>query len=222
MRIHRLLILLFIPVIAIADPVITLQPDDWKLEKDKNGILVYTRKPAGSEYKEVKAITNIKTSLSSLVAALIDVPSHTSWIYKCEKAEVLEHVSDTEQYCYTVSDAPWPADNRDIVYQFTVSQDHTTKVVTTNSKSSPDYIPEKKKLVRVYEFNTHWIFTPLENGTVQVLYQAHINPAGIIPPWVFNMSVVAGPYKTILNLMEVVKKDQYRNARFGFIKEPAI
>ena len=169
----------FIILIALA-PVLTgftfiEQTSDWKLEKNKKGIKIYTRELQGSEYKEVKAVTNIKTSLSSLVAALKDVPSHTSWIYNCEEGKILKQISETEQYCYTISDAPWPAENRDVVYSFTINQDAATKTVITTSTGMPEYIPPESGLTRVYEFKTSWIFTPGQDSIINVQYQAHVD-----------------------------------------------
>jgi hypothetical protein len=46
--------------------------NDWELKKFESGISIYTRTTENSKFKELKAVFQIKTSLSSGLALLTD------------------------------------------------------------------------------------------------------------------------------------------------------
>lgn len=191
---------------------------DWKLRKNENGILVYTRDIQGSDFKEIKTTTNFKTSLSSLVGLLTDVNSHTLWIYKCKQSKLIKTVSSSEFYYYMETAVPWPASNRDGVIRFKYTQDSVTKVVTVKSQNIPNVLPELDGIVRVPKASAQWIFTPKDDGTVDGEYQLNLDPGGSVPAWIINMFVVDGPYESLTNMKKLLDKNKYENAKFDFIK----
>ena len=65
---------------------------NWQLKKFENDISIYTRTPENSKYKELKAVYQIKTSLSSIIALLNDFESFPKWVYRCEKSMALKGV----------------------------------------------------------------------------------------------------------------------------------
>ena len=82
---------------------------DWKLKKNENGIVVYSRKTASSDFRELKSILYLKTSLNSIVALINDRASYPQWVYKCGQATVLKKISESELIHYQTVTAPWPA-----------------------------------------------------------------------------------------------------------------
>jgi len=106
-----------------------VKSSDWKLEKNKNGIKVYSYAAKGESLKQVKSNFTIKASLSCLLAVISDVPHYTDWISNCSKATLLKKISPTEQLYYSISDVPWPISNRDLVMKNKIHQNKKTKVV---------------------------------------------------------------------------------------------
>src|SRR5262245_24248241 len=87
----------------------------WKLEKDRNGIQVYTRAVPGSALKEFRAVTRINAPLPVALALIEDVNAMCSWLADCKQARTLKTVSASERYNYVVISAPFPVSNRDMV-----------------------------------------------------------------------------------------------------------
>lgn len=195
------------------------QNTSWTLKKNENGISVYTRGAEDSDFKELKSVVVLKTSLSSIVSLLNDWDTYPQWVYRCGKSSTLKKISDSEVIHYQTVVAPWPADNRDFVVNVKLTQDPVTKIIVIKSESKPEYIPEVEDHVRIKKFRASWTLVPLSDGRVEVTYQLLVDPAGYVPAWIINLAVVDGPYETALNLSEWVKKKKYKEAVVGYIKE---
>ncbi len=192
---------------------------EWTLKKSSDGVTVYNREVDNSLIKELKAVTQIKTTLSSIIALLNDRETYPQWVYKCEKSYMVKKISESEAIYYQDVSAPWPIDNRDFVVNVEVVQNSKTKVVTQSSTCIPDYIKKLEAHVRITEFKASWTLTPIKNGLVNCEYQLLVDPGGNLPAWLVNLAAVDGPFETIVNLREWVLKDKYQKTTFPFIKE---
>ncbi|MGZ3885761.1 MAG: START domain-containing protein, partial [Bacteroidia bacterium] len=182
------------------------QKEAWKLKKEENGIAVYSRKTANSDFRELKSVGDVQASLHTIVALLYDFENYTEWVYRCGKSSTLKKINDTTVVHYQTVMAPWPVDNRDFIVILQMSQNKKTGVVTITSTCDADYIPAVKDHVRITKFAASWILTPSKNNTVEVVYQLLVDPGGNVPAWLVNMAAVDGPYETMLKLKEEVKK----------------
>ena len=193
----------------------------WELAKEdeKNEIKIFTREVENSNFKEYKAVMKIKASLSSLVALVDDIAACPKWIHTCSQGKLLERISPTESYNYTINEAPWPVSDRDAIVHTTISQPTPKGPVTIDIRGVPGYIPQKKGLIRVKMIKGFWRFTPLGKGFAEVIYQVHNDPGGDLPSWLVNSVVISQPYHTMINMREMVNKTKYRDARFDFIVE---
>jgi len=194
------------------------QSQNWKLEKDANGIKVYTSDVNGSDIKMFKGIMQYKTSIASCVALLDDTPNFPSWLYEITSSRNLKRLNEKEGYNYMVYNVPWPLDDRDIITRYTGSQD-ANKIVTLVLKSSGGYSPENSGLIRVYILNGHWKFKPLGNGVLEIEYVMHMEPNGSIPSWLANTTVVDAPYNTLLKMKTELLKPKYQKAQYPWILE---
>ena len=194
--------------------------DGWQLKKNEKGITVYTRNAENSAFKELKAIVYLKTSLSSIVGLLYDFEKYPEWVYRCGKSGTLKTISEKEVIHYQTVLAPWPADNRDFVVNIKTEQNEVTKVVTMKSYSMSTYISVVPDYVRIKNINASWVLTPQKDGTVEIVYQLLVDPAGNIPAWIVNMAIVDGPFETMSNIKERVLKEEYQKVKIPFIKEP--
>jgi START domain-containing protein len=193
--------------------------NDWRLYKNENGIAIYERISASSQYREIKSVLTLKTSLNSIVALINDWETYPQWNYKCGESKTLKKISETELIHYQTTIVPWPAQDQDLVINIKLSQDEKTRTVTIKSTNNPNYIPPIKDRTRVEEFYGIWTLTPLTDGTVQVTYQFRVKPGGYIPVWLVNMAALYGPYETMYNFKQWIVKDKYQKAKSTFIKE---
>jgi len=194
-------------------------PAEFTLEKDKNGVKVYTRKIEGSSLKEFKGVTAIKTSLTSLVALMDDTDALPRWLHNCGEAKLVQHINQAERITYTTVKAPWPVSDRDTVTYSKIVQDPKSKVITIYLKGMPDRYPVQKGRVRVPSLKGFWQFIPNKNGSVTVIYQLHSEPGGALPDALANSTVTDIPYHTLLNMHRIVKEEKYQNAKIPQVKE---
>jgi len=208
----------FISIVLILF-IFTSGTEPWVERKNKNNIVVYTRKVTTSDYKEIKITTNVKTTLSSIVKALSDVDHFKEWIYNCTQATLVKKSSDADIITYQVFDVPWPSTDRDVVSRLQISQDKKTKIVTLVSDIVNGLIPEFKDLVRVVDFHSKYILTPKPDGSVDIDYELGTNPGGEVPAWLVNMVIVNAPYQTQEKLNELVLNPRYKSDKNFFIKD---
>jgi hypothetical protein len=192
---------------------------EWELERQENGVSIYVRKVDDSPVLQVHGVKTIKTSLSALVALIKDSKGRQRWIYKNKRAKRLEERGDFEWIAYKEVEAPWPVSNRDMIVHTEMTQDPVTYIVRVDSVGLPDFLPQKKRIVRVPRLNTSWEFIPGKNGMVEVHFELAIELGGKLPAWLVNTSIDRGPYETILGMARFVKKLRYRNAKLSYIKE---
>jgi len=213
-------------LILLVSLVTWFQPEEkltetgnWKLIKNKDGIKAFTREVKESDVKQVRVTATIKTTLTALVAIVRDVGSHTKWIYRCKKATVLKRNNNTDTYYYNETEAPWPVADRDIITHAVIKQNKETKIVTITSTGVPNYIPEKKDIVRIKKLNAKWIFVPKPDGTIDVTSLLLIDLGGDLPSWLVNMAIADGPFETVYNMRKEVIKSKYQNIVYEFIEE---
>jgi len=209
---------IFIVLIFIFANDLFSQQTDWKLIKSEDQIKVFSRASLeGSIRKELRVITEVNYTLSTIVSLFADKPSYPKWVYGCASIEILKNVSETEMYHYQITNMPWPVQNRDLIVHTTISQNPETKVVNVVANSSPDYLPVKNDYVRVSAYTAIWTLTPKLNGVVELDYYISVDPGGNIPSWLVNMAAADGPMNTIKNMRNFLP--QYKDSKLGYIKD---
>ncbi len=190
----------------------------WELKENSDGIQVNTRENQGSEFKEFRGVTRIKASLNSIVALLDDTESYPNWYYNCREAKLLKRVSPVEGFTYSITETPWPTDDRDSILHFKRTQNAETKIVTMQLEGVADYIKQKPELTRIIKLQGYWKLAPLPDNMVEVTLQMLVDPGGNIPAWLANAMVVDMPYNSLLNMKKEVLKPKYKNAA-GLVEE---
>lgn len=194
---------------------------EWQLKRDLDGIQIYTRKVEGSAFRAVRGVTILEdTRLSSLVALILDADACPRWGDRCAKSSVFEQQTDIAALVYTLNDMPWPVADRDVLAQVNWSQDPGTLALRMKSSATVDILDARKGVVRLTKADASWFFTPVGNGNVEVVTEAHLNPGGPLPGWVTNMLLIDAPFKTLVNMREVVVDEKYKVAEVGFVREP--
>ena len=196
-----------------------IEDTNWKIEKVKNGITVYTHIPEGSNLKEIRMVSSAKATLSEAVAILVDVEGYPNWIYNCQSAKVINRVKNNEVIYYSVTKAPWPILDRDLVVRNTIYQNANTKAVYSQSEAQTDIVPDITGRIRIKNMFGLWRFTPIGNGEIEIEYYIKVDPAGILPPWVVNMFIANGPYQSMLNFKAQLNNEKYKNSKFDFIED---
>jgi hypothetical protein len=192
---------------------------EWRLARDEDGVKIYLRAVEGVRTREVLGLTSMHATLGALVSMVKDPSCHALWIYANKEARFLKTISDFEWIYYDVSAAPWPVRNRDLITHAVMTQDSNSYAVRIVSDGWPDYIPPGKNLVRVPKLRSVWVFTPANDGIVDVRFELSIDLGGDIPAWLVNFGIDRGPFSTLVNMAKVVQTTRYKNKILPYIHE---
>ena len=117
----------------------------------------------------------------------------------------LKTISDSEIITYNLGDAPWPVADRDNITRSVMSKPKAGVVLITMT-SLPDFIPEKKGIIRVPRTEGHWKFTDMGDGTIIVEQQSVADIGGSVPDWLVNSTIVEGPFDTLRDMRTLLEK----------------
>lgn len=177
---------------------------EWVLDKQENGIDVYTRPVPGSGIKEFMGTAEIEDSVDAVLRVLRDSDRFKHWFPNTPESKLLAR-EDNVSYQYSVMDAPWPVSDRDNVFRSVTKRDEATGVVEIQVTAAPDYFPEQANRTRVRKANGAWKLEPLEGDRTLVTFRMHLEPGGGIPEWLINARVVATPFEALTNLRAFLK-----------------
>ncbi len=191
--------------------------EDWKFVKETDGIKVWSKPTPNSDFNQVLIKSEFDATLSTLVSIGRDVNSFPKWVYKNIGSRFVEKESDQTFIYHSVSDMPWPIEDRDAVIKYQVRQDPASKNVYISSQLVENHPFKKEKTVRAAAYDSQWVLTPTENGTVSVALRVIADPGGALPAWMANLFIDKGPIETFLSLRRLSKIEPYKSATFDFI-----
>ena len=176
----RILFLLTAAVFAVH---FSVAQADWQLQKDKNGIKVWTKDYPNSKFKQFKCETTIKAELENVVAVFLDIENMGAWYDRVESVTLVEKISEMEGTYKIDFELPWPVADRISAVRATLTHDPSTNTVTVKTKYEEGVIKESDRLV-VTDMHSEWILTPMENGKVHIFHKGYMHPAGTLPAWI--------------------------------------
>jgi START domain len=189
----------------------------WKLIAEKDGIYVYTQDLEDSKFKAVRAVCTVDCGVAKLSYVLMDVSNTKDWVYATKVCTLLKKMSPTDIYYYSEVELPWPVSNRDFIIRITLTQDEKTKVARIIAENHPQYVPEKKNVIRIPKSSGNWTLTPIGQGRTKVEYVIHVDPGGSVPAWLVNILADVGPYSSFTKLKKEVKKEKYNGVKLDGI-----
>src|SRR5690349_14292990 len=95
----------------------------WELNREKNGIKVFTRDSDSSAFKSIRVECVLEGSWSKLAAILMDIEGQVNWVYRTERSYVVKNISPTEVIYYTETSLPWPVSNRETIVRLKLTYD---------------------------------------------------------------------------------------------------
>jgi len=179
---------------------------NWKLEKDKDGIKVWTRKQASSNLKEYKGTLILNLSIDKLISFFKNYKLYEKWMYKTDAGsfKLLKKYNDNDFVVRVTISAPF-IKTRESITHFTINQPDNKGAVLINLVTVPDFIPLDEKYVRIPKMNGYWKLVPMENGKVEITHLASVNAGGTIPDALANLGAVDAPFSMLQKIKELVK-----------------
>jgi hypothetical protein len=177
----------------------------WRLARERDGIVVYTRPVEGSGIREFKGSAIVSASTEQIRALLRDADHFKDWFPNTSESRLLARDGDVA-YQYSVLDAPWPVSDRDNVFRSETEIDPTTGEVAIRVTAAPDYHPEQPERVRVRRALGLWLLEPLGGAQTRVTFTMHLEPGGGVPQWLINAQVVETPFDALTNLRTAIAR----------------
>ncbi len=200
---HRF-ILLFISIISLAHTS-SFAEEAWSLEKDKDGIKVWTRKTPNSSLKEYKAVTVVQSSMDKILSTIKNYKTYEKWMYKVDAGSVklVKKTSDNDFIVRMTISAPF-IKSRESVTHYVVSAPDAKGVVTISMNAEPNALPANSDYVRISKMNGYFKLVPQPNGKIEITHQAASSPGGSIPDSMANLGVVDAPFTILTKLKSII------------------
>lgn len=186
----------------------TCLADDWTLEKDAEGVQVFSR-PTETSYNEVKAVTRATASPKALLALLDDTNAGPAWIDRCREVETLDW-GPHERVVHTRFIAPWPLNNRDMItYSKSKLDKQTGQLIISISDKGQSY-PSPSHYIRMRNVRGQWQVTPADDGQIEIQYSGYGEAAGALPGWLANKLTVESLHRTFVNMVPMIERRKYQ------------
>lgn len=186
---------------------------EWNLKKEKDGIQAYTRKHEGSKFNEYKVETTLDATVEQMFALFKDFDSYMDIFPGTADFKVI-HDEPAHHITYTKIKIPFPARDRDVLFDNQLSFDEDTKTLRMEVRCLTDEYETNPKLIQIRDCEGYWSFTDLGNNQVKVVNQLLLDPAGKAPAWIVNSKTVDDPIKTLKSIKERIQDEKYRGQSF--------
>jgi hypothetical protein len=179
---------------------------NWKLDKNKDGIKVYLAENQKSKFKSIKVECTLAGTYDRLIAILTDIDHLKDWVYNTKMSYLIKKLSPYDLYYYTETSIPWPMENRDAVVHLRIAKDSLQRFMKVTSENENRFVPEKQGKVRVVRSLINWYVTMRTAKTISIVYTFEADPGGSLPAWLVNSFADKGPYESFRKLAELLKK----------------
>lgn len=175
---------------------------DWTSRKHKDGVEVFVKSQDDAVAKAYMAVASTSATIEKCVSFLLDFENHVNWRYSVTKVERLSAPED-DLIFYMIMDAPWPAEDRDVVIQVSKNELSPNKVEIV--LTAVEGFKEKVEgFIRITNSITTWTFNR-EGDRTDIVYKGISDPGGKIPEWIINAGVVDAPFETLRNFITLVE-----------------
>ena len=184
----------------------SLGAQSWNFAKEKNGVMMYTRMQEGSNFKCFRGETDFHATMAQLDQYIGVANNFDQWDENIRDLRVLASQPMRHVECYFMYITPWPLNNRDFYAQIDVSYDSLSRTKTVYAYPLAGEYPKRDGVVRIQDYWLRWTLTQMDEQTIHGIVEGFIDPAGLVPSWLYNLVIVEAPYKVMSGIKERVEK----------------
>lgn len=182
------------------------EADTWKPIGDSDGVQVWRMDVPGQSMPGFRGEALIRGPAEAVLAEVVDVASHTDWMYRCAEARRIERLDDASTIAYNRTDSPWPAADRDVVVKTRVVREDDGRILRMTFRNVPsDQVPPQEGVVRMPRLEGAYTMTAEGPDLTRVSYQVEADIGGRIPDWLATLVARDLPVKTLSRLRERVE-----------------
>lgn len=195
---------IFVFVLLLSTAVLCAAEQEWKLEKEDQGMVIYSRVVADSEIREVKATAVMPGTIDEALFIIFDRKSHPKTMPYITKSVVLYKDKDCD-ISYNVVSPPLVS-NRDYIVKSCAQRINDREVKLWWELAEHKDYPETKDNVRIKINKGYYVFKQKLDDILEVDYYIYTDPGGSLPLFIKNTAnrtgvsdVLTGLYKAIQN-----------------------
>ena len=172
----------------------------WELVKDENGIKVFVFETEKSDIVKAKTNIVIKAPIQRIKQVLDDIDHRHEWVPFLKKSKSLTEYHNKKRIEYSHFSAPWPASDRDFVYEVELINDSASKLVYKMFSIETELKPDDSSYIRADLFESIYTLESIDKETTAVELVFHADPKGWLPNWITNIIQRVLPFKILRNL----------------------
>lgn len=211
---NLLIILIFI--ISSHSFAVYSQVDSLVLVKDKDGIQIYKEKDAHLNINRIVSRSDYSSNFMDILALVRNFEHQKDWVYSNTGAVLIDSISPYEWIYYSISETPWPFQDRDIVARVKLEVDYEAQCLTIHSVAEPNLIPISPEIVRIMMMDSKWRITKISEKSSRVELDMLIDVGGNVPQWLVNLFAAKGPFTTFSNMREELKDLKHQSKVSGY------
>ncbi|RZI85630.1 MAG: hypothetical protein EOP38_04470 [Rubrivivax sp.] len=196
--------------------------EEWQLDKDTQGIQLYTRQMPGHPLKDFRGVMQVQAPLRQVAAMVADVPAMPEWFFLLREARFLKDDRVEDSHIYLAMKGIWPVSPRDAVAHVRVRQDPETLAIHIQLDSEDGVFPPQDGYVRIPTMHSTCKLTPISANHTQVEIIGSADPGGWVPLALANFLVTAVPEQSLKKMREFIAKPEYRDLNRIFAKNPKL
>ena len=180
--------------------------EGWQLAQDEDDIRVYTRPNPKTGLKDFKADVIVQASIEVVNSHMSALEDQTKWMYDRKLTRVLDRPDDRSSIVYSITNAPWPVKDRDVVISFAYSENNTEDFTRIDVVNVDGYYPVDNDMVRVPYLKGYWELTRLDDNSTKIVFMNAATPGCDIPDWLADSFVLDMPYHSLNNFRDLLNK----------------
>jgi hypothetical protein len=196
--------------------------NQWELDRETDGIKLWTLKSPGSGLLQVKGEARINSRLSSMAMVLEEFDDSAEGVFYYDGIKIREVESmpgNKASYARFKFDFPVPGiAPREYILLSERFQDPKTKKYELNLMAAPNMLPRDPCCVRVTHLHNNWKLTPLKNGELHIEFTQDTDDGGL-PYLVQNLFLKEGTVMMLQHMRQLMKQDKYAKAQIASIQE---
>ena len=185
-------------------------PAGWSKVTTEDGVTVYEKEVG--DFLAFRGEGQITAPIGKLLYVIEDPTHWKDWIENFDNGRVLEKKTPFNKVFYQAFDSPFPASDRDIVYEAKTRRDKATGKVYVEMRSVIHPKAPRTVGIRVHLKYTRYEITPLANGKLHVVLETLSDPGGSLPNFLVNWAQRDYPVKLFQGLRKQVRKSHAKLA----------
>lgn len=190
---------------------------EWEFRKEEDGIKAYTRSREGIKFNEYKVSMTLDATLNDMLSLFKDFDTYASIFPDTEDHKVFLN-EPARHITYVRLDIPFPARDRDIVFDNVLSYNASQKILSIDIQCVPEKYQTNDRLIRITVCDGGWEIQDIGNGQISVKHNMIVDPAGFAPAFIVNAKTIDDPIKTLKSMRKHLATHPYPGADFPLLQ----